>query len=320
MSSPFLSVIMPVYNRETLVARAIQSCLGQSFSDFEIVVVDDASTDHTVEVIQGFTDERIRLFRHEQNRGVCPARNEAMAHARGMWLVFLDSDDEILPGGFEAIHRHAANAGDDVGGLRFMCVDEHGTSPDPPHDDQLWDYERYLRWYDQSLFRRQEAMPCMRASLFPAVRYPDDRSLEAMFHLDLFRTARVKACADVVRHYHHDSQNRLTAPSFSTSVAVSADIAANAELLERRHGAAMARYAPAAYTTFLSGATTAAFLSGNRRAGLRLAGIALRHGPFTFRIYVIVVVGLLGRTPLLVLRWVNRKFRRSRQTNVSIGN
>jgi cellulose synthase/poly-beta-1,6-N-acetylglucosamine synthase-like glycosyltransferase len=67
--TPTVSVIIPTYNRAHLVGRAIRSVLNQTFQDFEIIVVDDGSTDNTEEVVKGFNDPRIRYIRHEENRG-----------------------------------------------------------------------------------------------------------------------------------------------------------------------------------------------------------------------------------------------------------
>lgn len=307
---PFFSIIMPVYNHEALVGRAIRSCLEQSFGDFEIVAVDDASTDGSAAAVASFADPRVRLLRHEKNRGVCPTRNTAMANARGEWFVFFDSDDELLPGALETIHRRATAAPPDVGMLRFMCVDERGTSPDPPHDGGIWDYEGYLRWFERSLQRRQESLPCMRGSFYPEVRFPDDRSSENLFHLELMRRTKAQACPDVVRRYHHHLGERITAPSLRRSMLVAVDVDRNNEIVRAAHGEAMRRFAPAAYRAFVGGAATAAFLSGRRRAGIRLSLEAARLDPFAVRAWGVLALGLLGRYPLLFLQWLNREVRR----------
>jgi glycosyltransferase involved in cell wall biosynthesis len=95
--SPLVSVIIPAYNRAGSIGRSLQSVLNQSLHDFEIIVVDDASSDNTPTVIQSFADERIRLLRHERNRGAGPARNTAMQAALGQYIAWLDSDDEWFP-------------------------------------------------------------------------------------------------------------------------------------------------------------------------------------------------------------------------------
>jgi glycosyltransferase involved in cell wall biosynthesis len=95
---PLVSVIIPCYNRSKIVGRAIHSVLAQSVSDWEMVIVDDASTDsdELQAVIGNFDDSRIRLIRHETNSFAAAARNTGVREARGTFVAFLDSDDEWL--------------------------------------------------------------------------------------------------------------------------------------------------------------------------------------------------------------------------------
>ena len=95
--NPMVSVIIPAYNRSHLVTRAIQSVLNQTYKDFEVIVVDDGSTDDTKEAIANFHNEKIRYLRHEKNKGGSAARNTGIKAARGEYIAFLDSDDEWVP-------------------------------------------------------------------------------------------------------------------------------------------------------------------------------------------------------------------------------
>lgn len=98
VSEPLVSVIIPAYNTETYLARAIESALTQTLSDIEVIVVDDASTDNTVKVAQSFSDPRLKLLQNSTNLGAGGARNRALKAARGKWVAVLDSDDWYAPG------------------------------------------------------------------------------------------------------------------------------------------------------------------------------------------------------------------------------
>ncbi len=99
-----VSVIMPAYNSEDYIGEAITSVLEQSYSNLEILVTDDASTDHTAEVVRGLSrqDNRVHLFRNRRNRGAAASRNRSLEQALGRYLAFLDADDIWLPGKLEA--------------------------------------------------------------------------------------------------------------------------------------------------------------------------------------------------------------------------
>lgn len=92
-ATPLVSVCIPVYNTERFIAEALHSVLGQTFQDFEVVIVDNASTDSTPEILATFVDPRIRLFRNEQNIGAAGNFNRALSLARGRYTKLLCADD-----------------------------------------------------------------------------------------------------------------------------------------------------------------------------------------------------------------------------------
>lgn len=96
-----VSVIIPTFNRADRVHRAVSSVLNQTFTDYEIIVVDDGSEDETVSSLAGFKDS-IHLIRHRRNKGVSAARNRGIAAARSPFIAFLDSDDYWMPEKLEA--------------------------------------------------------------------------------------------------------------------------------------------------------------------------------------------------------------------------
>ncbi len=96
-SKPVVSVVIPTHNRANLVVRAIKSVLSQTFEDFELIVVDDASSDNTEKVVKRFQDPRINYVRHQKNIGAPATRNTGIRMARGAYIGLLDDDDEWLP-------------------------------------------------------------------------------------------------------------------------------------------------------------------------------------------------------------------------------
>ncbi len=96
MSTPKVSVLMPAYNRANYIGQAIQSVLDQTYSDLELIVVDDGSTDNTAEVVQRFTDPRV-CYIYQQNKGVSGALNTAFQASHGCYIALLGSDDALFP-------------------------------------------------------------------------------------------------------------------------------------------------------------------------------------------------------------------------------
>ena len=127
-AAPLVSVLMPAYNHAPYVRPAVESVLGQTYANLELVVIDDASTDETWAVLQSFDDVRIRLLRHEVNRGAHATLNEALALARGDFIAIINSDDLYHPGRIERLVAEARRRGEDT--LIFTDVefiDAQGT-------------------------------------------------------------------------------------------------------------------------------------------------------------------------------------------------
>jgi glycosyltransferase involved in cell wall biosynthesis len=112
---PLFSVVIPTFNRARLVRRAIDSVLAQTLGDFELLVVDDGSTDDTRQVVAGVGDSRVRLVSLPRNRGAAAARNAGIAAAGGELISLLDSDDEYEPNFLEKTRDALSETGPDVG-------------------------------------------------------------------------------------------------------------------------------------------------------------------------------------------------------------
>jgi glycosyltransferase involved in cell wall biosynthesis len=134
-----VSVIVPTRNRSALMATTLRSVLRQQGVDFEVIVVDDGSTDDTPAVLAALADERIRVVRHDRPSGVATARNDGAAHAHGEWLAFLDDDDLWAPDKLVAQLRAACSKGTDWAYSGAVVIDSHCRvlrvqRPLPPDD------------------------------------------------------------------------------------------------------------------------------------------------------------------------------------------
>jgi glycosyltransferase involved in cell wall biosynthesis len=96
-----VSIVMPSWNTAAFIAESIQSVLDQTYDQWELIIVDDGSTDNTDEVVASFRDSRIKYLKNPRNVGAALTRNRALREARGEWMAFLDSDDFWSPGKLE---------------------------------------------------------------------------------------------------------------------------------------------------------------------------------------------------------------------------
>ena len=120
---PALSIIVPVYNKEQYIDDCLQSILNQSFTDFELILVNDGSTDGSAEKCRSYSEKDNRIiFINQENKGVSAARNIGVANASGTYIGFIDSDDTIEPDMYELLVDNAINAGADISVCRLRVL------------------------------------------------------------------------------------------------------------------------------------------------------------------------------------------------------
>lgn len=119
---PKVSVIIPTHNRADLLPVAVKSVLNQTFQDFEIIIVDDASTDNMADVVSAFKDERIKLFRRDVSGGDAVARNLGIANSNGEYIALLDDDDEWFPEKLQLQIGVFMNSPPEIGAVYTGCM------------------------------------------------------------------------------------------------------------------------------------------------------------------------------------------------------
>lgn len=162
---PLLSIIIPLYNKQECILKTLDSVLSQDYCDFEIVIIDDGSTDDSVSVVESIEDKRLHIFKKE-NGGPSSARNYGVKKSRGEWVLFLDADDILEMGALKQVvsdirkHKYA-----DV-----LCYNLFLKE-----DGEKWLYIRshkkgylfvpFLDWYQQRIYPRTGNMVCRRSVL-----------------------------------------------------------------------------------------------------------------------------------------------------------
>ena len=123
-----VSIIMPNYNSEKYLQETIQSVLDQTYQNWELIFVDDCSTDKSLEIVQSFVDERIRVFQNDTNSGAAISRNYALKVARGKWIAFLDSDDLWESEKLVKQLNYMVTNGYDFTYTRYIQIDDESNS------------------------------------------------------------------------------------------------------------------------------------------------------------------------------------------------
>lgn len=299
MSSPFFSVAVTAYNRERSICRCIDSILRQRCEDFELIVVDDHSSDGTLEALEGYDDPRLRVVRHDRNRGISPSRHTGVANSAGDWVVLVDSDWELFPDALERMRAIVDDLAEDVRMLRVRLVwDDGRVSPSFTPPEPIG-YEGRIRWAEAE--GGNDAMHCIKRPVFDTTPLFADRrgAMETLWELELAANEMGLYVDDVLGHEHTDAPNSWLRSAVGSELVPrlfgdAPDMLWMAETALSRHGAALRRHGPGQYTTLLRVASAQAFLLGKRRRGLRYAVAALRRRPFEPQAWVTLALGLIG--------------------------
>jgi GalNAc5-diNAcBac-PP-undecaprenol beta-1,3-glucosyltransferase len=140
------SIVVLTYNRSDLLPRAINSALSQDYNNFEILVINDSSTDNTVEVLAEYS-EKIKAFHHSENKGVNGARNTGLDNASGDYLIFLDDDDELLPSALKTFSE-AINGLDAENREKIAVIKAHSLNAESSKTTGRMGFSRAVLYYE----------------------------------------------------------------------------------------------------------------------------------------------------------------------------
>lgn len=294
---PYFSLIMPMYNRATTIRRAVESCLSQTFHNFELLITDDASTDESLAIVSSYNDSRIKVFSHKKNSGPCPARNTAIAYARGSWCVMVDSDFALLPHALESLFIRTQIAPFDVGNVASSCKWDTGIITPFPRISGIitLDFHDYLKWAES--VKISEKMECIRRNVFDITSYPRNRAWEYEFHMNLAYRWKLQITHDVLVNIYTDAPNRITMSFGFKAIQRLLDDApdklSSIESIIREYGRHMRSYAPKLHNYTISLAANLAFLSGQRLKGFKYVSRAIIRRFWSIDLWILVCIGSL---------------------------
>ena len=182
--APLLSIIVPVYKVENYLPKCIDSILAQTFTDFELILVDDGSPDDCPALCDAAAekDARVRVI-HQKNGGLSAARNAGLDAARGAWIGFVDSDDYIAPEMYEVLYQAVQSTGADLALCDYAEVDEAGAPCQSMHvslsEGELTGQELLKR--ASGLMVQLAWNKLYRRAIFTQRRYPEGKLNEDLF-------------------------------------------------------------------------------------------------------------------------------------------
>ena len=212
-----LSIIVPVYNVEKYLRECVDSILNQTFTDFELILVDDGSPDNCPQICDAYAeqDNRVRVI-HQKNGGLSAARNAGIEAARGNWLGFIDSDDFIAPDFYEKLYKAARDADADcaICGVQWTAEDGHPIeTPDVlKAENGFWTGEEILETIKNRMnYAWMIAVnKIYRHDIFETIRYPVGRLNEDVFvFAELFDTVEKAVCVEEPMYFYRQQESSI---------------------------------------------------------------------------------------------------------------
>ncbi len=307
------SIIVPAFNREDTIERCLESCFCQDHDRFEVVVIDDASTDRTVELLERITDPRLKIIKLSENRQVSYARNEGSRAARGEWLIYLDSDDALLPDCLKRLETTIAGLEPDISVIGCPYLHDDGPmSPAPLPDKEVLEFVDYLQWRDR-IQGSSDWLTCRRRATWERIPWPNTRARQALTLFRLYSNYKMRMLREPYAMVYADARNRHTSDASAAAKERwkldGRDIAESRATLLKEFGSEMKEHCPRSYVTMQRSVMTTYFFAGCRWLGLRHSLRYLSASPLAVRGWIILALGLVGPGAII---WATGK-RRARK-------
>jgi glycosyltransferase involved in cell wall biosynthesis len=263
-----ISVIMCAYNRAHSIPRAIKSLLAQDYREWELIIVDDGSSDNTENVVKEFQDPRIHFLKHDMNMGVSAAKNTGLDHIRGDWFTFLDSDDEmVVPGALSRLVRVPKEVDQRIDAVTCNCLDSvtgkftgNGLAKDG-----------YLSYQTILEFCSGEFWGLTKTSLLDGDRFnPQLRGYEDVLWHKIDKRACRYYIHEGLRVYHTEGSDRLCLPgAIDPRARESLYVSYKGLLAEKEYLDDYRRFKNDTFRGFLYGACLSFIEYGDRRRAIR---------------------------------------------------
>lgn len=196
-----ISVIIPLYNKEKQIRYTIDSILKQDFTDFELIIINDGSTDNSLKIVKEINDERIKII-NQTNAGVSVARNRGIDEAKGEYVFFIDADDHLLPGAFNLMMNDCSA---DLIVASFVQTDNNGTitnkSINSISGSVLYPFKSYWK---REIFLRMGNLFIKREFLKQTGYLRTDMTLyeDKEWNMRLLKQASVYSYTDIILEYN----------------------------------------------------------------------------------------------------------------------
>ena len=296
---PLVSVVMATYNRAHTIKRAIDSVLNQTYTNFELIIIDDGSTDNTSEVLNEYKEPKIRIYKHEVNKGVAAAKNSGLREIKGAWFTILDSDDEMVPHAIATMINIPLSVDEAVTAVTCNCFDTTTKtfSGKGLNESQYIDVKTLMTVCDG------EFWGITKSSLLQGDLLNEKLGIESILWYKVDDRANRYYIHEALRIYHTEGTDRISKwkYNFKAEVKFYQNLAEENFFLET-----FRKYRPAQYKNFCRKGLIVMRASSNKQIALKYYELSRLQAKSTVNtlIYKFKVASLLFKQLLIFKNWL----------------